>query len=196
MGQAAVDLPDTPTPPPASAASTDDLLAQMAGEEIDRLLAEANSDAPPPAPVAQAAPPAIKGSAFTTDGPGLIERAELGGVLDGISGDSGPDPVAELAASSHGSAAGVDTHADPLAEEDAAASAERGALNLSARGQLNADAAASGAGDSLLLRILAWINSPLDSCSDYVREAIGKIALLTAVNAISVLAYILFFRHH
>src|SRR5690348_282259 len=51
MGQAAVDLPDpleTPPPPQAgaperaAAAGADELLAQMAGQEIDRLLADAD----------------------------------------------------------------------------------------------------------------------------------------------------------
>src|SRR3954469_4113502 len=71
MGQA-VDLPDPLEPPAASAApdlsSADDLLSQLAGEEIDRLLAEAEvekTDAPPvehappvQPPVASAAPEA------------------------------------------------------------------------------------------------------------------------------------------
>ena len=53
MGQATVDLPDPlEQPPAASPANTDDLLAQLAGDEIDRLLAEADADAPAPAAVA------------------------------------------------------------------------------------------------------------------------------------------------
>ena len=49
MGQAAVDLPDPlDVPPAASLSGTDDLLAQLAGDEIDRLLAEANEDAAHP----------------------------------------------------------------------------------------------------------------------------------------------------
>src|SRR3954449_9061854 len=49
MGQAAVDLPDPlETPPhpgaPDGAAGTDELLSQLAGEEIDRLLADADVD--------------------------------------------------------------------------------------------------------------------------------------------------------
>ena len=55
MGQATVDLPDQPdpaaveaaAPPPTSLSSADDLLAQLAGEEIDRLLAEADAERPP-----------------------------------------------------------------------------------------------------------------------------------------------------
>jgi len=54
MGQATVDLPDPQRAPPPSVGA-DDLLAQMAGDEIDRLLAEADSGnspaAQPAAPV-------------------------------------------------------------------------------------------------------------------------------------------------
>lgn len=57
MGQATVDLPDPlEQPPAASPANTDDLLAQLAGDEIDRLLAEADADAPAPAAAAVPAP--------------------------------------------------------------------------------------------------------------------------------------------
>jgi len=49
MGQATVDLPDPlDQPPPANPGGVDDLLSQLAGDEIDRLLAEADSEAPPP----------------------------------------------------------------------------------------------------------------------------------------------------
>lgn len=63
MGQAVVDLPDPlDAPPPTSLSGTDDLLAQLAGDEIDRLLAEADADQapappPPPAPPPAPAPP-------------------------------------------------------------------------------------------------------------------------------------------
>ena len=49
---------------------------------------------------------------------------------------------------------------------------------------------------TLPLRFLNWINSPINSCSDQTRELIGKIAIITTVNALSVLAYVLFFRRH
>jgi hypothetical protein len=50
MGQAAVDLPDplNSSPPADSNAGADDLLAQLAGDEIDRLLAESDEDAAKP----------------------------------------------------------------------------------------------------------------------------------------------------
>src|SRR5687767_3642509 len=59
MGQT-IDLPDPlEKAAPLPAPSADELLAQLAGDEIDRLLAEADArpEPPPPAP-APAAPPA------------------------------------------------------------------------------------------------------------------------------------------
>ena len=207
MGQAAVDLPDTPNPSPTSAASTDDLLAQMAGEEIDRLLAEADGErpakpAPVPAAPVQAVPSPQDQSSIAPPASAAVEAPEadasqLDGVLGGIATDIGPDAVAELASGSRKSTAGAadDRHRpDPLEEEEAAAVAERGALSDAARNQ--ADAAASAARVPMPIRVLSWLNSPMASCPDHVRDAVGKIAILTAVNSISVFAYVLFFRHH
>lgn len=63
MGKAAVDLPDplqasSDADKPRSLTSTDDLLAQLAGEEIDRLLAEVDDQggAAAPAPEARRTP--------------------------------------------------------------------------------------------------------------------------------------------
>ena len=48
MGSATVELPDPlQSAGPAEAKSADDLLAQMAGDEIDRLLAESDSEPEP-----------------------------------------------------------------------------------------------------------------------------------------------------
>jgi len=59
MGKAAIDLPDPLSPPEAAKplTSTDDLLAQLAGEEIDRLLAEVDEQAAAAAPAAPVASP-------------------------------------------------------------------------------------------------------------------------------------------
>ena len=48
----------------------------------------------------------------------------------------------------------------------------------------------------LLLRPLEWINAPLAQCSDITRERVGKIAILTTVNALAILAYVAFIRRH
>jgi hypothetical protein len=66
MGKAALDLPDPLLAPPEGArTSTDELLSQLAGEEIDRLLAEADGLRPEGGPPVAAsapvhiAPPAV-----------------------------------------------------------------------------------------------------------------------------------------
>jgi len=69
MGQATLDLPDPPLSgvnagplSPQALASADDLLSQLAGDDIDRLLAEADTERPPApvaAPVRAGAPPGI-----------------------------------------------------------------------------------------------------------------------------------------
>jgi hypothetical protein len=51
MGQATIDLPDPSEIPAAPQSSADDLLSQLAGEEIDRLLAEAEVEKSAAAPV-------------------------------------------------------------------------------------------------------------------------------------------------
>jgi hypothetical protein len=55
--------------------------------------------------------------------------------------------------------------------------------------------AAENASDPVVVRVLAWINSPLDGLSQSVRGAIGKVALVTTVNAVGVFLYVLIFRH-
>ena len=81
---------------------------------------------------------------------------------------------------------------------DAPTAAELSAL-------LGSDAAASDAllkddtGEqtpSVLVRVLQVINSPMSWISDAVRDALGKIALLTLFNAVAVLIYVLVFRRH
>jgi ribonuclease E len=57
MAQAVVDLPDQPDPATDSLAKTDELLSELVGNDIDRLLADAAADAPP-APAAPASPDA------------------------------------------------------------------------------------------------------------------------------------------
>lgn len=88
MGTAALDLPDPlQAPPEGPKGSTDDLLAQLAGDEIDRLLAnadagpatlsEARALAAPPGPAGQEIPPAdnVKASAAATKVPPKLTEA-------------------------------------------------------------------------------------------------------------------------
>jgi hypothetical protein len=45
------------------------------------------------------------------------------------------------------------------------------------------------------VRMLEWINAPFDALPDGARDAIGKVAVMTLVNAVAILIYVLFFRH-
>lgn len=205
MGQAAVDLPDPLSPPaPAdSAVNADDLLAQMAGEEIDRLLAEQEverSPKPVPAATSDKGAPAPATAPNATNPPAQSNPSEsdaLTGVLGQITpeSDAAADPVATLASASQSAPEGKS--AAELLDEELAADEARAAIS-SARFQADPDAAGSEASSPLPLplRVLAWVSAPLDACPDHVREAIGKIAIITAVNALAVLFYVLFLRPH
>ncbi|MDB5330728.1 MAG: hypothetical protein JWP03_1879 [Phycisphaerales bacterium] len=47
---------------------------------------------------------------------------------------------------------------------------------------------------SFLVRVLELFNAPMSACPESVRESVGKIAVITLVNAVAVLAYVLIFR--
>jgi hypothetical protein len=47
-----------------------------------------------------------------------------------------------------------------------------------------------------VVRLLEWINAPLAGLSENLRQAMGKVALITTLNAIGVFVYVLFFRRH
>ncbi len=215
MGQAAVDLPDPLSAAPVSSGNTDDLLAQLAGEEIERLLAEADEpkgQAPSaeqplefePTPTASSQSPVASVVEAPTANPAGSavpkEEVELNALFTQLEGSASPPPeVGEKPASAP--AVEEPSAADALAEEmleDAAVSG-RAAL---ANGAVPASVPSSeterhtGESTSLLIRLLEWMNRPLDCCSDQTRDLIGKIAILTTVNAGAVLAYVIIFRHH
>lgn len=48
----------------------------------------------------------------------------------------------------------------------------------------------------LLIRVLELINAPLAGFSDSVRAAIGKVAIVTMLNAVGVFVYVVVFRRH
>jgi hypothetical protein len=158
MGQAAVDLPDPLEKPKAAPmSSADDLLAQLAGDEIDRLLADADTGKEPT--------PAV----------GVIEVPAL---------SAAPAPVVEEA-----KAEIIQPEAHTGGLERAALAAEELAQERVQLPDLDGDV-------PLILKPLVWMNLPLERFPEQVRETIGKIAVLTMVNAIAVLAYVIIFRRH
>lgn len=253
MGQATVDLPGPlETPSASTTVGADDLLAQMAGDEIDRLLAEAEADAPtvrtaPAIEDPQVPPPfdsgAVSEKASSSPATGEAARAagesnlagELDSLLESLTTASPPPPDpepaspavqavdAEEAAATPASAAGTDVSGETSELLSAAAAeavatgefsppgeatsaAERSALSDASAleaplGEAMPAAAIDGELDQdaslpLLLKPLEWINAPLAACPDFLREFIGKAAILTVVNAGAILFYVRFVRRH
>jgi hypothetical protein len=153
MGQASVDLPD-PLEKPKTTGSTDELLAQLAGDEIDRLLAN---------------------------------------------GDAGMSPATVPAAPMELPAADVSPALEEPSqkrEEIPTSDAEQSALAVDEVAQQSADLLAPDTDVPVVLKPLVWLSSPLEAFPEQVRETIGKIAVLTLVNAIAVLAYVIIYRRH
>ena len=207
MGQAALDLPDPLESPRVSPASTDDLLAQWAGEEIERLLSESDADAAPAspgpslsdAPAPTPLPPKAEASAPLASAPASpAPRATDQDLSALFSQLEAPDAATKKPQEKSASALAADAApsvADELSremDEDAAVAVP----SPEAAGAKTEAVPKAVSGDPLVLRVLAWVNAPLDSFPDHVREVVGKIAILTTVNALSVLVYVLFFRRH
>jgi hypothetical protein len=265
MGQATLDLPD-PTQlsggsagplSPEALASADDLLSQLAGDDIDRLLAEADAERPaiaelPPQPQPQFQPPppdaplqlAPQATLASEPSPPSSAAAEV------VAPAIGSPPTENLAEDEAATAAAIDAILGPAIEstvqavekqtdmaEPAAASPEpahstdavgtkvlddaaahvasimdvptadpppAAAANAAERQALSEPLilpqAAATSPNYLwpLVTVLELINSPMDFFSDEVREAMGKVAIVTTLNAAAVLVYVMVFRrpHH
>lgn len=242
MGKAMLDLPDPLEKPATGApnpASADDLLAQLAGEEIDRLLSEA--DARPEdlalVPEPETSAEAVLAAAREVDAktprapaskapapPAAVSDIDLSQQLDDLFNqlvEAAPPtsepaaataavvpPVAPEQATEAPAAVPLSTPARPPASaaspvpaELGTSIAERSALDLvsdqAEAASLNLNSAdEQEPGPSIWLRPLEWLNAPLNFLPDLIREAMGKIALLTLFNAVAVLIYVFFFRKH
>lgn len=267
MGQAIADLPNSTSPPAETTGNADDLLSQLAGEEIDRLLAEAeteptHADAEPtatiepasiaelpatavehteiaalplepgeqPVPATQLSEPvAIAGGDVAEDAPSAVidavvekEIAEMAAAsaaaqptedafaaqVDELFKELKDLPEAETAAAAPADKPKAPAEAEPLspaaaeiaAELDREANlAERAALQPAAPASTAEQPSAAAASDddappSVLVKVLEVVNSPVDSMPDTLRDALGKIAILTTMNALGVLLYLVLFR--
>lgn len=222
MGQATVDLPDPlNSPAPSTSAGTDDLLAQLAGEEIDRLLADADVGSPPATEPATPNVPADDTPALNASNSEPIAAstqlpqkdsdpelaAALGNLLDGLDEKlaTSPAPPGTADAVSPATEAPWFSHpVDESPDESGTSTSERDALNhpttaSDAMVALDDEAAASDRDDDsipIYLKPLEWLSAPLANAPESVRETIGKIAILTLVNAFAILIYVLFIRRH
>jgi hypothetical protein len=254
MGQVAIDLPDPlHNPEPAPGPSADDLLAQLAGEEIDRLLAEADVERPTQpsitpilSPATSAAPdspiPSTVQASNVTFAPSAADPAqsqsppeptapskpiaeadveeldarvaqELNNLFTELDSDEqsantrqpAPAPVATPAAAPAPTAI-APTAIKPAASTDPVAQAHELEKQLLSKTLLDALGGTAEAQTtttrfrmpnlSFLLRPLEWLNAPLAACSDTVRESLGKVAIMTLINALGILLYVLFLRRH
>jgi hypothetical protein len=193
MGQAAIELPNPINKPPAPLSGADDLLSQMAGEQIDRLLAETES-----AKAAIAAP----NDPFASQLEDLFNQlnsapADLTTVEQTI--EKASPPVVEQPA-----AAVVEQTSAPVAAiEQATSAAERAALTpkIDPVAAIEALPPAPPAAEdeervSILVRILELINAPFAACPAALRDLLGKFAILTLMNSVGVILYVMIFRKH
>ena len=248
MGQATLDLPDPlePAAAPASPEGADDLLAQLAGDEIDRLLAEAEVEqkgqpgaatAPARSPAADAAfdaalnadaqnpsqtsatasapQPATLPVVSTLAAPPAPTVPTLNEQMQKVFAGSAPAAPVIVDVPSSGPVKTIDAKvvdapapagpalpvvASPvdagtsLAERDGLRAGEIEALHADPLGELEDPDPEVRV--PLALKPLIWINAPFAAVPEGVREALGKVAIVTLVNAVGVLAYVLIFRKH
>ncbi len=206
MGQAALDLPDPLTDKPAmQPAKADDLLAQLAGEEIDRLLAEAEVD--------RANAPAstlIQPEPIPSESSGSAEQASPTLQVEAASAEpsSAADPAAQLSPPDAQTVAELVIPPQPpvaaSADDPSTASLDTEATSTSELKALNPAVLASFTGDALPLedapsdqRIpfyllpLAWLNAPVAALPEVARDAVGKFAIFLLGAALSLLLYVL-----
>lgn len=263
MAQVA-DLQEESNPNPDAAGSADDVLSQLAGSEIDRLLAEADADsavasaplapdavesteqkkitpdpreaaavetelgldeasltsqldelfnqlqqdtapkpvkAAPPAPVEPAAQPTIAQAppadiaspeAATAEGAeraALLEAAGFDANAASPESAAAPTPVVATEAKPE-TKVGVPAPAAPAPDP---ASSERSAVLDAAGFDTSPDADAPL---PIWLKPLEWINAPVQHCSPAVRQAMGRAAIVTLVNAVLVLSYVAISHKH
>lgn len=236
MASTTVDLPDPLQLSAVQPAEADELLSQMAGEEIDRLMADAAADRPfvatptPPAmeiATAIEVPAAVEPTNLSTSampdepppttpaGDETITR-QLDHVFDQqISASPSPAeaaPASEIVPTQEITAAKEQAAAKdvndllgrldageraPQPPTGAAASDAIHPASLVASTETQTKVALLGAparGPSILSKLLDWVSVPLDPFPPATRDFIGKAAIITTVNALAVLLYVLLFR--
>jgi DNA polymerase-3 subunit gamma/tau len=177
-----LDGPITAGGPPDGQA--DDLLSELAGAEIDRMLAAADVEpaqavvppplAPPLALVAEVAPPAPEPVLVAAPAPVAPPPAE--------------PPAVPVAAPSDLDAVLAEASFEPPPPTPPQALPDAASVPL--------DLGDPIPGPWLAVRLLALINPPADAYPDHVRETVGKVAVVTLINAVAVLAYVMLFRRH
>jgi hypothetical protein len=222
MGKAALDLPDPLQAAPGEArTSADDLLAQLAGDEIDRLLAEAEAGEPKSAraPFHVAPPPDPKDEVEPASPPPVAATPALAPATSPVQPEPEPAPHAvdvaaemdalfsaavakdEAEAAQAVTAGVLEADAETSAAERAGLATPAGVAPANSAPKPSAPVQASAtemADDDAplprFLRPLEWLNAPLSILPESVREIVGKVAIVTLLNAAAILAYVLVVR--
>jgi hypothetical protein len=199
MAQAALDASVLDAPSDSAKSGpilNDDLLSKLAGDEIDRLLAEADAHAaekavaPPEAKPAEAMEePAVEKvvSSAETD-----LAKELDAILGGAKEEPAPPPAPLPPPPAP--AAEETAHVAKLAEELEVDKPTHAAVVEELTVKQTAPAVQPRT--SFLLYPLIWINMPVEFLPDPMRRLMGKAAVLTLINAIGVFVYVAAFRKH
>ncbi len=187
MGQAVADLPDPLEDRPEPAGDNDALLSQLAGDEIDRLLADEGegTDTKLSSGRSLAEPEEAAGADNLGE---FLNQVEQGERADGSAAlADGPDArdAAEVAGRGEPE---PPSDSEAAEAEDAAERAALDATLLEAQMEVDAER------PPLLLRPLVWLNAPLNVLPEGIRAGVGKVALVTFFNALAILAYVLIFR--
>lgn len=224
----------------ANNASADDLLSQLAGDEIDKLLAEAEIEKPAkldasPAPeaaraesqtltsIATSAEVADASIASSVDNPNVPSESPLtvnsadkqaqseaavSAELDELFKELNTEPSSSSVSSAASanippapqSTSGISSPsaASPNVSEVPTSDQERAALDATANEDLGEivdhDHDESEAKVPFYLKPLEWLNYPLTLIPEPSRDLVGKVAIISFMNAISVLVYLLIFR--
>jgi hypothetical protein len=185
-------LPDLNEP----ADEADQLLADMADDAIDRMLAGGAIDTTPPAPPVPAEeasgddPDAAENDALLTD----AERAAL-------DMDAAPQLDDEVSEEDLDRLLRGETTPNPTSDADAVA----GELDATAAidAQFATTSVASPAAEAepaaaypstWWVKPFIWLDAPLNKTAPSTRDSVGKIAIVTGLNAVAVIAYVVVFR--
>ena len=199
MGQAGAapdTLPDPNEPAITAASSADDLLAQLAGEEIDRLLAEAeDGTAHQPDAQSTAQPEAAATQQSASESPVNAAAASID-TVEKI-GDQLDQLLKEIetpkTAASQAEAPATTT---TIAQLGAATSSNEVNALLGERVGAPTEPIDDGSPMPIYVRVLELLNSPFAGLPNALREFLGKVAILTMFNSVAVLLYVLIFRRH
>lgn len=202
------DLPDPldlPSKTPASG-DADEIISQLASNQIEKMLADANVES---AEAVIEEPSAIVNPAPTTIEPESSEPSDEHSTSDEHSSETTAEEFSKILSDEPASFNHTAPIAPAEAVEQAMADMQSAAEELAR--ELEADRAVtpnrhsessepvhqesrSATGVRVGFNILSAINSPFQNLSDNTRELLGSIAIITLVNAMSILLYVMIYR--